>query len=124
MRFDFSFGVTDLSAKRLFDVLINRFRGNLFCQTGDECTYEQVDVEDDPFPVNRPDPFDLCNRGPGRDMKQVRQFSRRLDDFTGTNVDNIAMLLEGCGRFLLRSEDTAERFSTMVRFHLLDDFPV
>jgi len=38
-----------------------------------------------------------------------------LDDFTGTNVDNIAMLLEGCGRFLLRSEDTAERFGTMVR---------
>ncbi|KAF9451945.1 transcription factor [Macrolepiota fuliginosa MF-IS2] len=37
-----------------------------------------------------------------------------LDDFTGTNVDNIAMLLEGCGRFLLRSEDTAARFSTML----------
>lgn len=37
-----------------------------------------------------------------------------LDDFTGTNIDNIAMLLEGCGRFLLRSEETAERFSTMV----------
>jgi len=39
-----------------------------------------------------------------------------LDDFTGTNVDNIAMLLEGCGRFLLRSEDTAERFGAMVCF--------
>ncbi|KAF5354670.1 hypothetical protein D9756_005377 [Leucocoprinus leucothites] len=37
-----------------------------------------------------------------------------LDDFTGTNVDNMAMLLEGCGRFLLRSEETAERFSTML----------
>ncbi|KXN85361.1 Regulator of nonsense transcripts 2 [Leucoagaricus sp. SymC.cos] len=37
-----------------------------------------------------------------------------LDDFTGTNVDNIAMLLEGCGRFLLRSEDTTERFGTML----------
>jgi len=37
-----------------------------------------------------------------------------LDDFSGTNVDNIALLLEGCGRFLLRSEDTRERFGTMV----------
>lgn len=42
-----------------------------------------------------------------------------LDDFTGTNIDNIAMLLEGCGRFLLRSEDTAERFSTMVSISYL-----
>lgn len=37
-----------------------------------------------------------------------------LDDFSGTNVENIALLLEGCGRFLLRSEDTHERFGTMV----------
>lgn len=37
-----------------------------------------------------------------------------LDDFTGANIDNIAMLLEGCGRFLLRSEETTERFGTMV----------
>lgn len=37
-----------------------------------------------------------------------------LDDFSGTNVENIALLLEGCGRFLLRSEDTSERFGTMV----------
>jgi regulator of nonsense transcripts 2 len=38
-----------------------------------------------------------------------------LDDFSGTNVENIAMLLEGCGRYLLRSEDTRERFGKMVR---------
>ncbi|KAF5321012.1 hypothetical protein D9619_001892 [Psilocybe cf. subviscida] len=37
-----------------------------------------------------------------------------LDDFSGTNVENIALLLEGCGRFLLRSEETSERFSTML----------
>jgi regulator of nonsense transcripts 2 len=37
-----------------------------------------------------------------------------LDDFSGSNVENIALLLEGCGRFLLRSEDTRERFSKMV----------
>ncbi|KAJ7076399.1 armadillo-type protein [Mycena belliarum] len=37
-----------------------------------------------------------------------------LDDFTGTNVENIALLLEGCGRFLLRSEDTHQRFGTML----------
>lgn len=37
-----------------------------------------------------------------------------LDDFTGTNIENLALLLEGCGRFLLRSEDTRERFAAMV----------
>lgn len=37
-----------------------------------------------------------------------------LDNFTGVNVDNLAMLLEGCGRFLLRSEDTGPRFKAMV----------
>jgi regulator of nonsense transcripts 2 len=37
-----------------------------------------------------------------------------LDDFSGNNVENLALLLEGCGRFLLRSEDTRERFGTMV----------
>ncbi|KAG1716634.1 hypothetical protein ID866_512 [Astraeus odoratus] len=37
-----------------------------------------------------------------------------LDDFSGTNVENVALLLEGCGRFLLRSEETKERFSTML----------
>jgi regulator of nonsense transcripts 2 len=44
----------------------------------------------------------------------LHMFKVCLDDFSGTNVENIALLLEGCGRFLLRSEDTAERFSTMV----------
>lgn len=42
-----------------------------------------------------------------------------LDDFSGTNVENIALLLEGCGRFLLRSEKTAERFGTMARISLI-----
>ncbi|KAJ7647234.1 transcription factor [Roridomyces roridus] len=37
-----------------------------------------------------------------------------LDDFSGTNVENLALLLEGCGRFLLRSEDTQQRFATML----------
>jgi regulator of nonsense transcripts 2 len=37
-----------------------------------------------------------------------------LDDLTGVNVDNTALLLEGCGRFLLRSDDTQERFGKMV----------
>lgn len=41
-----------------------------------------------------------------------------LDDFSGTNVENIALLLEGCGRFLLRSDDTRERFATMVSEHV------
>ncbi|KAF8483178.1 ARM repeat-containing protein [Gautieria morchelliformis] len=37
-----------------------------------------------------------------------------LDNFSGVNVDNVALLLEGCGRFLLRSEDTGARFKTMI----------
>ncbi|KAG6842175.1 hypothetical protein C0991_001668 [Blastosporella zonata] len=37
-----------------------------------------------------------------------------LDDFSGVNVENIALLLEGCGRFLLRSEETSQRFGTML----------
>ncbi|CAA7259114.1 unnamed protein product [Cyclocybe aegerita] len=44
----------------------------------------------------------------------LHMFKVCLDDFSGTNVENIALLLEGCGRFLLRSEDTSERFSTML----------
>jgi regulator of nonsense transcripts 2 len=47
----------------------------------------------------------------------LHMFKVCLDDFSGTNVENIALLVEGCGRFLLRYEDTSERFGTMV--HLL-----
>ena len=38
-----------------------------------------------------------------------------LDNFTGSNVENIAWLLEGCGRYLLRSDGTHEPFAKMVR---------
>lgn len=44
----------------------------------------------------------------------LHMFKVCLDDFSGTNVENIAMLLEGCGRFLLRSDETRERFGTML----------
>ncbi|KAH7925540.1 ARM repeat-containing protein [Leucogyrophana mollusca] len=44
----------------------------------------------------------------------LHMFKVCLDDFSGTNVENIALLLEGCGRFLLRSDDTRERFGTML----------
>lgn len=44
----------------------------------------------------------------------LHMFKVCLDDFSGTNVDNLAILLEGCGRFLLRSADTKERFATML----------
>ncbi|KAH9972218.1 ARM repeat-containing protein [Russula compacta] len=37
-----------------------------------------------------------------------------IDDFSGTNVDNLALLLEGCGRFLLRHDETKQRFGTML----------
>ena len=45
----------------------------------------------------------------------LHMFKVCLDDFSGTNVENIALLLEGCGRYLLRSDETRERFGTMVR---------
>lgn len=38
-----------------------------------------------------------------------------LDNFTGSNVENVAWLLEGCGRYLLRSDVTHEPFAKMVR---------
>ncbi|KAH7912407.1 ARM repeat-containing protein [Hygrophoropsis aurantiaca] len=44
----------------------------------------------------------------------LHMFKVCLDDFSGTNVENIALLLEGCGRFLLRSDETRERFGTML----------
>lgn len=45
----------------------------------------------------------------------LHMFKVCLDDFTGVNIENLALLLEGCGRFLLRSEETSERFAAMVR---------
>ncbi|EKM54104.1 uncharacterized protein PHACADRAFT_257716 [Phanerochaete carnosa HHB-10118-sp] len=44
----------------------------------------------------------------------LHMFKVCLDDFSGTNIENIAMLLEGCGRFLLRSDETRQPFSKMV----------
>lgn len=37
-----------------------------------------------------------------------------LENFSGSNIENISWLLEGCGRFLLRSDVTREPFSKMV----------
>ncbi|OJT05098.1 Regulator of nonsense transcripts 2 [Trametes pubescens] len=44
----------------------------------------------------------------------LHMFKVCLDDFSGTNVENLALLLEGCGRFLLRSEDTRVPFGKMI----------
>ncbi|KAI0248110.1 ARM repeat-containing protein [Lactifluus subvellereus] len=44
----------------------------------------------------------------------LHMFKVCIDDFSGTNVDNLALLLEGCGRFLLRNDETKQRFGTMV----------
>jgi regulator of nonsense transcripts 2 len=37
-----------------------------------------------------------------------------LDDLNGTNIEGLAALLEGCGRFLLRGADTGEKTAAMV----------
>ncbi|KAI0666624.1 ARM repeat-containing protein [Trametes maxima] len=44
----------------------------------------------------------------------LHMFKVCLDDFSGTNVENLALLLEGCGRFLLRSDDTRVPFAKMI----------
>ncbi|KAI0373457.1 ARM repeat-containing protein [Pilatotrama ljubarskyi] len=44
----------------------------------------------------------------------LHMFKVCLDDFSGTNVENLALLLEGCGRFLLRSEETRVPFAKMI----------
>jgi regulator of nonsense transcripts 2 len=41
-------------------------------------------------------------------------FKVLLDDFSGPNIDNFCTLLEGCGRFLLRSEATSEKMRQVV----------
>lgn len=41
-------------------------------------------------------------------------FKSCLDNFTGSNVENVAWLLEGCGRYLLRSDVTHEPFAKML----------
>ncbi|TIB93465.1 ARM repeat-containing protein [Wallemia mellicola] len=37
-----------------------------------------------------------------------------LDDFTGVNVDVLAIFLETCGRYLLRSEETSEKMKIFL----------
>jgi hypothetical protein len=44
----------------------------------------------------------------------LHMFKVCIDDFSGTNIDNLALLLEGCGRFLLRYDETKQRFGTMA----------
>ena len=46
-----------------------------------------------------------------------------LDNFTGSNVENVAWLLEGCGRYLLRSDATHEPFAKMVRMKAIPICP-
>lgn len=41
-------------------------------------------------------------------------FKVLLDDFSGPNVDSLAVLLETCGRFLLRTEDSSERMRSLL----------
>ena len=42
-------------------------------------------------------------------------FNVFLEDFTGVNIDNTAMLLEGCGRYLMRTDETKDKMISMVR---------
>lgn len=37
-----------------------------------------------------------------------------IDDFSGSNLDNLCTLLETCGRFLLRTESTREKMAAML----------
>lgn len=44
-------------------------------------------------------------------------FKVYLDEFTGVNVDNSAMLLERCGRYLMRTPETKDKMVSLVRGH-------
>jgi regulator of nonsense transcripts 2 len=46
-------------------------------------------------------------------------FKVLLEDFSGPNIDNFCTLLEGCGRFLLRSRDasTSDRMRAVVEMY-------
>ncbi|KAF8322150.1 transcription factor [Clavulina sp. PMI_390] len=41
-------------------------------------------------------------------------FKVYLDEFSGVNIDNTAMLLEKCGRYLMRTEETTEKMVFLV----------
>lgn len=53
-------------------------------------------------------------------------FKSSLDHFTTTDIEVLANLLENCGRYLLRTPETAQRMSTIASpfctFHSLTDF--
>lgn len=49
----------------------------------------------------------------------LHMFKVFLDNFSGQNVENVALMLEGCGRYLLRSPQTAARMAVMV---IMSDF--
>ncbi|KAH8997669.1 hypothetical protein EDB86DRAFT_3243064 [Lactarius hatsudake] len=46
----------------------------------------------------------------------LHMFKVCIDEFSGTNIDNLALLLEGCGpgRFLPRNNERKQRFGTMA----------
>lgn len=37
-----------------------------------------------------------------------------IDDLTPSNIENVALLLETCGRYLLRSDETRDRMTAML----------
>ena len=39
-----------------------------------------------------------------------------VDDFSGVNIDNTALLLEKCGRYLMRTDETKEKMVSLVRW--------
>lgn len=41
-------------------------------------------------------------------------FKVLLDDFSGPNIDNLCTALEGCGRYLLRTEATSEKMTAVL----------
>lgn len=41
-------------------------------------------------------------------------FKVYLDEFSGVNIDNTAMLLEKCGRYLMRTDETKDKMLSLV----------
>lgn len=46
----------------------------------------------------------------------LHAFKVCVDDLAGPNVDNLCNLMEGCGRYLLRTDATREKMTQLVRF--------
>lgn len=105
-RFDGALGIADLQLQGLFDKRIDRLLGNLPIQPRYQVGDEVVDVEDHPFAIDPPHPFDPGDEAAsfGLNVLHQRAFQRELAELHHFGTDVVA---EG-GVGLAKADDTAE----------------